>query len=75
MPIVIAGGKKLPELDALRMAYQAIQEGAFGVNIGRNIFRFECSKGMAHAIGGVVLERYKPEEAYETVKADQSIRS
>lgn len=77
VPIVIAGGKKLPELDALRMAYQAIQEGACGVDMGRNIFQSDCPEGMARAIGKVVHEGYKPEEAYEvyeTVKADQPIR-
>lgn len=39
VPIVIAGGKKLPELDALEMAYRAINDGAHGVDMGRNIFQ------------------------------------
>jgi len=39
VPIVIAGGKKLPELEALQMAYQAIDQGALGVDMGRNIFQ------------------------------------
>ena len=39
VPIVLAGGKKLPELDALTMAYQAIDQGASGVDMGRNIFQ------------------------------------
>ena len=38
VPIVIAGGKKLPETEALEMAYKAIREGARGVDMGRNIF-------------------------------------
>ncbi|MCK4773285.1 MAG: 3-hydroxy-5-phosphonooxypentane-2,4-dione thiolase, partial [Candidatus Krumholzibacteria bacterium] len=38
VPIVIAGGKKMPELDALTMAYNAVQQGASGVDMGRNIF-------------------------------------
>ncbi|HJO46134.1 MAG TPA: 3-hydroxy-5-phosphonooxypentane-2,4-dione thiolase, partial [SAR324 cluster bacterium] len=42
VPIVIAGGKKIPELDALKMAYQAIQQGAAGVDMGRNIFQSEA---------------------------------
>ena len=41
VPLVIAGGKKLPELDALKMAYQAVNEGAAGVDMGRNIFQCE----------------------------------
>ena len=71
VPIVIAGGKKLPELDALEMAYKAIQEGAHGVDMGRNIFQSDCPAGMAQAIGKVVHEGYTSKQAfevYETVK-------
>ena len=71
VPIVIAGGKKLPELEALEMAYRAIQEGAHGVDMGRNIFQSDCPAGMAQAIGKVVHEGYTPKQAfevYETVK-------
>ena len=42
VPLVIAGGKKLPELDALKMAYEAVNEGAAGVDMGRNIFQCEA---------------------------------
>ena len=51
VPIVIAGGKKLPEAEALEMAYRAIQEGARGVDMGRNIFQSDCPAGMVQAIG------------------------
>lgn len=71
VPIVIAGGKKLPELEALEMAYRAISEGAHGVDMGRNIFQSDCPSGMAQAIGKVVQEGYTPQQAfevYETVK-------
>ena len=65
VPIVIAGGKKLPEAEALEMAYRAIQEGARGVDMGRNIFQSDCPAGMAQAIGKVVHEGYTPQRAYE----------
>ena len=65
VPIVIAGGKKLPELEALEMAYKAIQEGAHGVDMGRNIFQSDCPAGMAQAIGKVVHEGYTAQQAYE----------
>ena len=45
VPIVMAGGKKLPELEALEMAYRAVQEGAAGVDMGRNIFQIGASRG------------------------------
>ena len=65
VPIVIAGGKKLPELEALEMAYKAINEGAHGVDMGRNIFQSDCPTGMAAAIGKVVHEKYTPKQAFE----------
>ena len=65
VPIVIAGGKKLPELDALDMAYRAIHDGAHGVDMGRNIFQSDCPAGMAAAIGKVVHENYTAKQAYE----------
>ena len=65
VPIVIAGGKKLPEPEALEMAYRAICEGAHGVDMGRNIFQSDCPAGMAQAIGKVVHEGYAPVQAHE----------
>jgi putative autoinducer-2 (AI-2) aldolase len=65
VPIVMAGGKKIPELDALTMAYKAIQEGAAGVDMGRNIFQGDAPKAMMQAIYKIVHENIKPNEAYE----------
>ena len=65
VPIVMAGGKKLPELEALTMAYKAVSEGAAGVDMGRNIFQSEAPTAMIQAVNKVVHEFMKPEEAYE----------
>ncbi|HEY7304242.1 MAG TPA: 3-hydroxy-5-phosphonooxypentane-2,4-dione thiolase [Bryobacteraceae bacterium] len=65
VPVVIAGGKKLPELDALRMAYQAIQDGAAGVDMGRNIFQCEAPLAMIQAVRAVVHDGEKPDKAYD----------
>lgn len=65
VPIVIAGGKKLPEAEALEMAYRAMSSGARGVDMGRNIFQSDCPEGMAAAIGKVVHEHYTPQQALE----------
>ena len=65
MPIVIAGGKKLPELDALKMASAAINQGAAGVDMGRNIFQSEAPVAMIRAVRAVVHENMRPEQAYE----------
>ncbi|MBF0277047.1 MAG: 3-hydroxy-5-phosphonooxypentane-2,4-dione thiolase [SAR324 cluster bacterium] len=65
VPIVIAGGKKIPELDALKMAYNAIQQGAAGVDMGRNIFQSESPTSMIQAVRSVVHSNETPEKAYE----------
>lgn len=65
VPIVIAGGKKIPELDALELAYKAVQEGAAGVDMGRNIFQADHPVAMIQAVRKVVHEDLKPAEAFE----------
>ncbi len=65
VPIVIAGGKKLPELDALKMARSAVDQGAAGVDMGRNIFQCEAPAAMIQAVRKVVHDGVKPAEAYE----------
>jgi putative autoinducer-2 (AI-2) aldolase len=64
VPIVIAGGKKLPELDALKMSYNAIQQGASGVDMGRNIFQSEDPIAMMKAVRGVVHEGLTTEQGF-----------
>ncbi len=65
VPIVIAGGKKLQELDALRMAYDAVQQGAAGVDMGRNVFQSEAPSAIIQALRKVVHENMAPEEAHD----------
>jgi len=65
VPIVMAGGKKMPELDALTMAYNAVQEGAAGVDMGRNIFQADSPTAMIQAVGAVVHKNLAPGQAHE----------
>jgi putative autoinducer-2 (AI-2) aldolase len=69
VPIVIAGGKKMPELDALTMAYNAVQQGASGVDMGRNIFQSDAPAAMIQAVRKVVHEDATPEEALNFYKS------
>jgi putative autoinducer-2 (AI-2) aldolase len=74
VPIVMAGGKKIPVLDALTMAYNAVQEGASGVDMGRNIFQADAPKAMMRTVHKVVHENMEPQEAfelYETLKNEE----
>lgn len=65
VPIVIAGGKKTPEKEALEMAYNAIRDGAAGVDMGRNIFQSENPVAMLQAVRAVVHENASAKEAYD----------
>jgi len=75
VPIVMAGGKKLAELEALTMAYRAVSEGAAGVDMGRNIFQSDAPSAMIQAVSRVVHELMKPEQAfdlYQTLKHEKA---
>jgi 3-hydroxy-5-phosphonooxypentane-2,4-dione thiolase len=65
VPIVIAGGKKLAELDALQMARNAIDAGAAGVDMGRNIFQSDAPIAMIQAVRKVVHENLSAREGYQ----------
>lgn len=76
VPIVIAGGKKRPERDALQMASDAIQAGASGVDMGRNIFQSDSPVGMIKAVRAIVQKDAGLEEAfaiYEEEKAGKPV--
>jgi 3-hydroxy-5-phosphonooxypentane-2,4-dione thiolase len=71
VPIVIAGGKKLPEIEALELAHHAIDQGAAGVDMGRNVFQADAPAAMIQAVCAVVHDGLKPLDAldlYETLK-------
>jgi putative autoinducer-2 (AI-2) aldolase len=72
VPVVMAGGKKLPELDALTMARRAIDAGAAGVDMGRNIFQSDAPTAMMQAVRRVVHDGASPAEAYDLYRALRS---
>ncbi len=65
VPIVVAGGKKLPEREALQMARDAINQGASGMDMGRNIFQSDSPVAMIGAVRKVVHDNCSVKEAYE----------
>jgi len=68
IPVVIAGGKKIPEKDALELAYNAIRDGAVGVDMGRNIFQSKDPVAMIKAVRSIVHENASAKKAFETLK-------
>ena len=70
VPIVIAGGKKISEKDALKLAHDAVAHGAVGVDMGRNIFQSEKPIGMIKAVRSIVHKKATVEEAYKLYKKE-----
>lgn len=69
VPIVVAGGPKLDtELDALRLAHDAVRHGAKGVDMGRNIWQSPKAVGMIKAIGSIVHDGASVKEAAKLLK-------
>jgi putative autoinducer-2 (AI-2) aldolase len=75
VPVVIAGGKKLPEQEALLLAHDAIAEGAVGVDMGRNIFQSSNPVGMIKAVRAVVHEGKEVDEAFRVFEKEQAPRA
>lgn len=67
VPVVIAGGRKIPERDALRLAHDAIRAGAAGVDMGRNIFQSPAPEPMIRAVRAIVHEGATVEDAWGLV--------
>ena len=68
VPIIVAGGPKLPERDALALTYNSIKAGAAGVDMGRNIWQSQYPVAMIRAVRAIVHSNYKLEQAYELFK-------
>jgi len=65
VPVVIAGGKKTPEREALQMAFDAVSQGAAGVDMGRNIFQCEAPVAMIQAVRAIVHQKASVAQAFE----------
>lgn len=65
VPIVIAGGKKISERDALKLSHDAVTRGAVGVDMGRNVFQSEAPAAMIQAVRQIVHQNASVEEAFE----------
>jgi putative autoinducer-2 (AI-2) aldolase len=66
VPVIIAGGKKLPEKDALDLTFNAIRDGASGVDMGRNIWQSDNPVEMIQAVRSIVHEGLSVQESIES---------
>ena len=68
VPIIIAGGKKIPEKDALKLTYDALKAGAVGVDMGRNIWQSDNPVAMIKAVNSIVHGTNDAEQAFTLYK-------
>jgi putative autoinducer-2 (AI-2) aldolase len=71
IPVIIAGGKKTPELEALELAANAVRDGAIGVDMGRNIFQSDSPVGMIRAVRAIVHDKASVKQAYEIYRSEK----
>ena len=72
---MIAGGKKVPERDAIQLAHNAVSAGASGVDMGRNIFQSDCPVGMIRAVRAVVHDDATVDDAYGIYQKEKESRA
>jgi 3-hydroxy-5-phosphonooxypentane-2,4-dione thiolase len=75
IPVIIAGGKKTPELEALELTQNAVRHGAVGVDMGRNIFQSDSPVGMIRAVRAIVHERATVDEAYKIYESAKGTKA
>jgi putative autoinducer-2 (AI-2) aldolase len=68
VPIIVAGGKKIPERDALELTYNSIKGGAVGVDMGRNIWQSDNPVPMIRAVRSIVHGNSNVDDAYNLYK-------
>lgn len=72
VPLIVAGGKKTAERDAIQLAWNAIHAGAAGVDMGRNIFQSDCPVGMIRAVRSVVHDNASVDAAVSIYEQENS---
>lgn len=75
IPVIIAGGKKTPEMEALELTHNAITRGAVGVDMGRNIFQSDCSVGMIQAVRAIVHDHVSVKEAFKIYESEKRVQA
>src|ERR671918_3125744 len=71
IPVIIAGGKKTPEMEALEMTSNAVKHGAVGVDMGRKIFHSDAPVDMMKAAPAIVHENVSVKEAYKIYEGER----
>ena len=76
VPVIIAGGKKLQkEVEVLELTFNAIRDGASGVDMGRNIWQSDNPIAMVKAVKSIVHENFSIKEASDLLEMEKKIEN
>ncbi|MGH7830231.1 MAG: 3-hydroxy-5-phosphonooxypentane-2,4-dione thiolase, partial [Candidatus Binatia bacterium] len=75
IPVIIAGGKKTPEMEALQLSFNSVRSGAVGVDMGRNIFQSDNPVGMIRAVRAIVHEKASVDAAYKIYESTKGTKA
>jgi len=67
IPVVLAGGSRLEDKELLWRMQVAVEAGAIGCSVGRNIFMHESPEAITRALSRVIRERWGSDKAYESL--------
>lgn len=70
IPLVLAGGSRLEDLELLWRMQVAVEAGAIGCSVGRNIFMHRSPEAITRALSRVIRERWSAKEAHEALQAE-----
>jgi 3-hydroxy-5-phosphonooxypentane-2,4-dione thiolase len=75
IPVIIAGGKKTPEMEALELTHNSVKGGAVGVDMGRNIFQSDSPVGMIKAVRAIVHENVSVKDAFKIYESEKGTKA
>jgi fructose-bisphosphate aldolase/2-amino-3,7-dideoxy-D-threo-hept-6-ulosonate synthase len=67
IPVVLAGGSRLEDAELLRRMQAAVEAGAIGCSVGRNIFMHRSPEAITRALARVIRERWSAEKANDAL--------
>jgi len=75
VPVIVAGGKKTPEKEALELTHNSVRGGAVGVDMGRNIFQSDSPAGMIRAVRAIVHDKASVADAYKIYESSKDLKA
>jgi len=73
VPVIMAGGPKVDtELQVFEFVYDGMQNGAIGVNLGRNIWQNPFPTAMIKGIRSIIHENATPKQAQEIYDGEKA---